>query len=472
MTMHEIVLCADEETMRNPALIGLEGESLETQEWLHPISGAEEAREYMKQADGADEVWVASSNEVDPINLAATLKRDCADKTVCLVAWRESGSLRSRAAAAGIDEVLGYREMALRYSRMKRLAYQDNPRRRTPQRALAEKQGGSSPRHGRFETPPSKVIDAEDEFVMGMSTKVAGDAPSSIDTQVASEIAGSAGVGAESASKAVATGKRGYALTVVSASGGTGKSTVAVLSALIAASHGYRTLLLDADLQFGDVTIMLGECGAMPIDKVVADPSRLDEAVPERGLPVVVSAPDYLEHYELYLAQVPGVIDRARDSFDVVVVNTGSFWTESHIQLMEASSNTLFLMDQRPTTVKAMRRALELCSRCGVAAHPFLYAINRCSRTSLLSSIDISCALNGASVAELKEGGSVVGELTGAGLARKLVENRNELCVSLNDFLGQVVPSALGDPSAPPPPPHKGRNRRSPLHKKGRVACL
>ena len=46
--------------------------------------------------------------------------------------------------------------------------------------------------------------------------------------------------------------RAGFLFPVVSGSGGAGKSTVSVLSALIAQRMGYNTLLLDFDLQFGD----------------------------------------------------------------------------------------------------------------------------------------------------------------------------------------------------------------------------
>lgn len=480
MTMHKVVLCADEECVRNPSLMGLEGESLESQDWLRAISGAQQARDYVAADDGADEVWVVSSDEVDPINLAATLKRDSSDKTVCLVAWRETGSLLSRASAAGIDEVISSGEMARRYLGMKR-SYRDNPRRRRPRHAA----GGISPEFGGSGRPAPEEAQERvlrvDENEAAQDGEVAAKAPGGSELEDAWEPSwgqdgkdareADAGGEREAARTTMASGKRGYALTVVSAGGGAGKSTVAVLSALIAASHGYKTLLIDADLQFGDAAIMLGDEEALPISQVLSDPACMEDQTPSAGRPLLVCAPERLEQYELFQAQMPGLVDRARESFDVVVVNTGSFWAESHIQLMEASTNTLFLMDQRPTSVKAVRRALELCARCGVASHPFLFAVNRCSRNSLLSSIDVSCALNGVPVAELKDGGGEVAELTGAGLAGRLVDERNELCVSLNDFLGRVIPPALGE-APPPDAPSRPKGKRKSFRKKGKVACL
>ncbi|MDO4532577.1 MAG: P-loop NTPase [Coriobacteriia bacterium] len=478
--MHEIVLCADSESLRDPSMIGLEGEFLEKQRWLIPLSSANEAREHVKGSPGVNEIWVASSDEVDPINLAAALKRDCQEAKVCLVAWRGSGSLLSRASAAGIDEVMGYPEMARRYAENKSLFQRENPRRRTPTNPVATRDqavetasgGLRRPRHG---IPYTYAGDAEVAFDVLRDNQ---DDAAAQDTPVAVEAYGDAASGVREDPPQVneSIGRRGYVLCVVSASGGTGKSTISALSALIAAGHGYRTALIDADLQFGDVAAMFGEEDGLTVDQVVAEPRLLEEAA-KLGGPIVVSAPERIEQSELYLSQMPGLIERARDCFDVVVVNTGSFWTESHVQMMEASSNTLFLMDQRPTSVKAVRKALELCARCGVAAHPFLFAVNRCSRKALLSSIDISCALNGVAVAELKEGGPAVAELMSSGMARQLVEERNDLCLSLNDFLGRVIPAALGgavpdavlDDGRDKP---KSKQKRKSLKRRGRAACL
>ena len=445
--MHEVVLCAEEESLRDPSMIGLEGESLDTQQWLLPLSSAEEVRGYVRENAGVEEVWVASSNDMDPINLAAALKHDSRNVKVRLVAWKDSGSLRSRAAAAGIDEVMGYAEMARRYAAMKDVLHGEGFRQPMPERAFDEA----------FQAPTSFDFDEV------ATPELAGNGP----------MDGGAAFSAPASSP-----RRGFALCVVSASGGTGKSTIAALSALIAAGHGYRTALIDADLQFGDVASMFEESPSLSVDQAIANPHLLDEVPLQPARPLVVAAPERIEQSELYLPQMPGLIERARESFDVVVVNTGSFWTEAHVQMMEVCSNTLFLMDQRPTSVNAVRKALELCARCGVAAHPFLFAVNRCTRKALLSALDISCALDGVSVAELKEGGAIVSEFASSGMAVQLVADRNDLCLSLNDFLGGVIPVALGA-SAPDLIPRdggkgasKGKSKRKVFKKKGKAACL
>jgi pilus assembly protein CpaE len=479
--MHEIVLCADSESLRDPSMIGLEGEALENQPWLCSLSSAREARRHVREEAGVDEVWVASSDEVDPINLAAALKRESQEVKVCLVAWHGSGSLMSRATAAGIDEVMGYPEMARRYASLKGAFQRANPRRRgvaqvfpTVEPAVSRGAEIRRPRHG---APYTYAGEAEAEPDEPETVPVAEACTEPIHQSPEGSDSSSSDAGREASEKAEAGTRRGYVLCVVSASGGTGKSTVSALSALIAHGHGYRTAVIDADLQFGDIASMFGEENGLTVDQVIAEPQLMEQAARLAG-PIVISAPERIEQSELYLPQIPGLIDRARELFDVVVVNTGSFWTESHVQMMEASTNTLFLMDQRPTSVKSVRKALALCARCGVPAHPFLFAVNRCSRKTLLSSIDISCALNGVEVAELREGGSAVSELMSSGMARQLVEDRNDLCLSINDFLGQVIPAALGgvvpdsalggnDKEKP-----RSKAKRKAFKKRGRVACL
>ena len=537
--MHEVVLCADGESLRNPMMLGLEGESLEAQSWLCTLSKATEARAYLQKENGVDEVWVASSDDVDPINLAAALKHDRRELKVRLIAWQGSGSLRSRASSAGIDEVLSYPEFARRYAEAKRIRQRENPRRRGQVQVVRNDAGeeafpdceapgssasggfaparagsvdrvstssepvspesaqpmsgrpelvGSASTHSESACPepapacPDPVrpapLDPESPFMEPLETmraKLPFEDELSVEDVVELEARSVGASGEPERHNGRQTPvRRGYALCVVSASGGTGKSTVSSLAALISAAHGYKTVLIDGDLQFGDAASMFDGDVSISADAVIARPELMDQAQPAYDKPLIISAPERIEQSELYLPQMPGLIDRARESFDVVVVNTGAFWTESHVQIMEACSNTLFLMDQRPTSVTAVKRALDLCARCGIASQPFLFAVNRCGRHALLTSLDISCALGGVAVAELREGGGSVAELSSSGMVSRLLDDHNDLCVSLNDFLGRLIPDALGLVPQSTMPSKKGRGkakaRRKAGKRKGKVA--
>ena len=122
MSMPLVALCADEECFRHPELLGLEGENLLAQQWLMPFTSAEQARATLRDAASVQEVWVVSCADVAPINLAAALKRDRPGRRVCMLTAQESGSLRSRTTAAGVDASLTRQAFVERYAQCKQVA--------------------------------------------------------------------------------------------------------------------------------------------------------------------------------------------------------------------------------------------------------------------------------------------------------------------------------------------------------------
>ena len=406
---------------------GTSTDVLAAQDWLRIFSSAEEARRFLRTDRLVDEVWVASSDDVAPINLAATLKRDRSDRCVCMLSFEDTGSLKSRMSATGIDASLTRQALAERYARRKQ--------------AFACPWPMAAPAAPRQAPMPAAM-------------------PVSVAPATAPQPA--------RCDERRPGARAGFLFPVVSGSGGAGKSTVSVLSALIAQRMGYNTLLLDFDLQFGDAPALMGVQNPLAVDDVLAVPSRLDQLRSDGRMPALLAAPRHLEDSEAVVERAPQLLDQLTARFDVVVANTGAAWAEQHALLLERSSKALFLIDQRPSSLRACQHALDLCARCGIATGPFLYAVNRCSKNALFTSIDVSCSLRGAHVFELKDGGGEVEELLGAGLPFDLLASRNDLCASLERVLSGVLP---GDRRAAAPPEEgasRGPGFRLPVGKKPR----
>lgn len=343
-----------------------------------------------------DTVWVSCCEGAEPINLAAACKRDSPQTAVYLVTADRTGSVASRARAAELDGIVSPAELG--------------------EHLLKE---------------AARNVDGD-----------GGDGES-----VVLALPDSEGVRqALSAAKAPEENRAGFLLTVVSGSGGAGKSTVATLTALLGARRGLRTALLDADLQFGDLAALMGDAPSVPVEEVVrtgAVPDGLSEA------PLVLfSAPRALERSEVVAASMGSVVDVLVASFDFVIANTGGGWDDVHLLLLERAAASLFLVDQRASSVRACRHALDLCLRCGIATGSFLLAVNRCTRHAPFTSIDVSSALDGAHVAELADGGREVEELLGAGMAQSLVEASSPLCISIEGVLDELLPLASRPASA------------------------
>lgn len=412
--MTDIVLCTDTESMQYPESLGLDGETLGKQDWLCVFADAKEARSKIGES-GAQEVWVAGSDEVEAINLAAAIKQDGKAHKVYLVAFNSSGSLRSRAAAAQIDDVWDKQSFVKHYRKSKAAHCGI-----TPFEKLVKDEG---------------VVLASDDKQISFAGK-----------------------------------ERGYLLSVLGAGGGVGKSSVAVVAAYISQSKGYKTALVDADLQFGDVAYLAGRENTLALNDALATPGRLETLACQGRHPAILSAPTRLEYSEDVVKGLPSTIDALRDRFDVVVVNTSPAWADLHLQLLEAGGNALLLLDQRPSSIRACKHALQLCARCGIATQPIVFALNRCSRHSLFSSIDVTCALKGAHVVELAEGGRDVEELLGTGAPMELLDSGNALCQSLARVLGDLLPRQQDAQTQAHVIPARRRFRLNLRRKK--VACL
>lgn len=240
----------------------------------------------------------------------------------------------------------------------------------------------------------------------------------------------------------------GFLLTVVSGSGGAGKSTVSAVLAHLGARRGLSVALVDADLQFGDLRDVCASVHSVALDEIAKGDAELPPACP--GEVVLVGAPRRLELSEVLSGCLGEVVDAARSRFDLIVANTGGSWTEQHVQLLERSAAAVFLVDQRASSVRACRHALDLCLRCGIATSSFLLALNRCTRHAPLTSIDVSSALQGAHVAELADGGREVEELLGSGMADQLISSGNELCSSVDRLLDELLPASILRAGMPP----------------------
>jgi len=167
--------------------------------------------------------------------------------------------------------------------------------------------------------------------------------------------------------------RAGRIVTVLGPKGGTGKSLIATnLAAALAKHHGMRTLLVDLDLQFGDVALMLGSEPEKTIYDLVVSPGELDADKlggytlhHPSGLDLL-PAPLRPEDAELVTEEkVAAVLTLARELYDVVVVDTSSFLHGTTLAALDSTDELLVLCSFDVSTLKNVRltlRTLELLS--------------------------------------------------------------------------------------------------------------
>lgn len=447
--MKDIILCADPESLMHPEFLGLDGVELDSVSWLYATSDAFQAR---KSVDSGKikEAWIMSTYELDGINLAAAICKDDPNLKVYLITNQASGSELSRATTAGIAGILTTGAFNKRFSDLLRVRSTNY----TASDAVAASDSdevldetapsiSSHPAHPNIQPPAASNIhetqneDGSKEICVDRKPKI----PSDSDLQRVQSSIYMSSDPAKNTSRSN-RGTNAFTISFFGGSGGVGKSTISSLCAYRAAKLGYRCVALDCDMQFGDLHQIMSSVPKLSIDDLLANPgeiARLSLATPN-NTPALICAPDRLESSELLNTYIEELMGICSSEFDLIFVNTGASWEESHAQLLEMSAVSVFLIDQRVSSVHACRHALDLCMRLGIASASFVYALNKCKRGALFSGIDIANALQGAHVFEIRDGGMEVEEMLGAGLAQDLMASKNEICTSIDDMLSDLLP--------------------------------
>jgi pilus assembly protein CpaE len=163
--------------------------------------------------------------------------------------------------------------------------------------------------------------------------------------------------------------KIGKVVTIMSPKGGAGKTVTTVNVALaLAAMSGdpSRVVVLDADLQFGDVCISLQIDPRHTIVDAARDIEKLDEPLLDSLLAThtsgirVLSAP--LEPSladEVSTQVVVKTIGMLKRMFDYVVIDTAPFLDEPVLSILERSDTVLLVVDMDLPAVKNAKLALD-----------------------------------------------------------------------------------------------------------------
>jgi pilus assembly protein CpaE len=161
--------------------------------------------------------------------------------------------------------------------------------------------------------------------------------------------------------------RHGRLVTVFSPKGGTGKTVTATNVGSSLAKHwGKRALLLDLDLQFGDAAIMLGIEPEKTIYDLVTAPGELDSEKlagyttrHASGLDVL-PAPLRPEDAELVTeAKLARLLEVARESYDVIVVDTSPFFHGPMLATLDRTDELLLLCGLDVPTLKNVRLSLQ-----------------------------------------------------------------------------------------------------------------
>ncbi len=182
-------------------------------------------------------------------------------------------------------------------------------------------------------------------------------------------------------------------VVVLGPKGGVGKTTIATNLATTLAQRGKRTLVIDLDLQFGDVGLVLGVEPDHTIHDLVSAQGRLDGErlsgfVGRSGDGVdVLLAPVRPDQAEAVTPErVAELLDVARHEYDVVVVDTPPAFTSTTITAIDNAQHAVMVGTLDLPGLKNMKVGLETLDLMDFPRERILTVLNRSdSKVGLLA---------------------------------------------------------------------------------------
>jgi pilus assembly protein CpaE len=194
---------------------------------------------------------------------------------------------------------------------------------------------------------------------------------------------------------------RGRAITVFSTKGGAGKSMMACNLALVLARRSEKpVVLLDADLQFGDVAVMLKIAPQTTIVDVVQARDRLDVPLLQSllvrhpsGLLVLPAPidPSYVD--QVPVAALLEVLDLLRSFCSYVVIDTPAQFSEVNLSLLEACDDILLIAGLDIPNIKNVKPGLQTLKLLNTPLEKIHLVLNRANSKVKLETAEVERTL-------------------------------------------------------------------------------
>jgi pilus assembly protein CpaE len=186
------------------------------------------------------------------------------------------------------------------------------------------------------------------------------------------------------AAQAEAPKKRGRAISVFSSKGGCGTSFIATN---LAAATDSSTVLVDLNLQAGDLSLFLGVEPKYSIADLVENRARVDDTLlksylaPHNSKLSLLSAPreadlaDDIEPEHIF-----EVMEILRERFDYVVIDPQHTFDSITLAALDQSDEIILVLTLDIPAVRSTQRALQIFDRLGYPRHKIRIVVNRWSK--------------------------------------------------------------------------------------------
>ncbi|MCW2830859.1 MAG: pilus assembly protein CpaE, partial [Aeromicrobium sp.] len=163
-------------------------------------------------------------------------------------------------------------------------------------------------------------------------------------------------------------------VTIVSPKGGVGKTSIATSLAIgLAENHPSDVVLVDLDLQFGDVASTLDLTPSHTIDEAMSASAASDNLIVKTmltvhpsGFHVLCGAESPAATEEVTGPQVVRLLTQLATQFGFVIVDTAGGLSEPTLAALEVTDDIVIVSTMDVACVRGVRKAVELLSQIGL----------------------------------------------------------------------------------------------------------
>lgn len=176
-------------------------------------------------------------------------------------------------------------------------------------------------------------------------------------------------------------------ITVFSTKGGVGKTTIASnLAVCIARATKKKVALVDLDLQFGDIAIMLNVSVKNTISDLVKEFGQLDKNLMEEYLVThfsgvkVLPAPIKPEYAEYITGNhVEKIINTLRESYHYIIIDTSANFHETVLTSLDMSDKILLVSTLDLPTIKNVKAGVDVMETLHYPTEKISIVLNKAS---------------------------------------------------------------------------------------------
>jgi pilus assembly protein CpaE len=244
----------------------------------------------------------------------------------------------------------------------------------------------------------------------------------------------------------------GELLVLYGGKGGVGKSVLACnLACALAKETGAKVALIDLDLQFGDIGVLLNVPQTQSISDVVdsidsADADFLRDIMSEgpAGISVLPAATSP-ELADLVTPEhVQKIVGELRHMFDFVVVDTSSHLGDITLEALDLASRVILVTALSIPSVKNAKLALRLFETLAIPSSSITLVLNRCEAHTEFNKDSIESHLKFPVAVQLPHDPRTIVNSINRGVPFVVANPEVEASQKIRQLVAQLLPEKIG----------------------------